>query len=123
MTDDRRDLTTLESRAARRLARLFRIERSRIQRRRTEALWRLIRWRRLALDELTRLDAKRRSLGAPPSPALETAIAELAGEVSQSQALCVVRLEMLSEELRQRQGGGLATGLRDSADGRLLGRG
>jgi predicted transcriptional regulator len=124
MADDRSDLTMLERRAARRLARLFRIGRSeRGERRPIEAEWRLIRWRRQLLEELIRLDTRRRSLAAPLSPELDAAIDELAREVRQSQPHCRARIETLGGELRQRQGGGAATGLRDSADGRLLGRG
>jgi len=124
MTDNRSDLTMQESRAARRLARLFRIERSdRVERWRNEALWRLIGRRRRLLDELIRLDVERRSLAAPLSPELGTAIGELALEVSQLRKLSLARIEALGGELRRRQGAGLATGLRDSAAGRLLGRG
>jgi predicted transcriptional regulator len=54
---------------------------------------------------------------------LAAAMAELAREVDRSQARCVDRITTLAGELGWRQASGIATGLRDDADGRLLGRG
>jgi hypothetical protein len=124
MSDADIELATRESRAARRLGRLLRIERAgRFERQPVETSWRLIGRRARLIDELMRLDAARRSLAAPASPELDAAIRELAGEVDRLHVRCVLRLDALGDEIRGRRGEGMATGLRDGVDGRLLGRG
>jgi hypothetical protein len=124
MTETGSTSELIESRAARRLGRLFRIERvGCFERRPIETVWRLIRRRARLVDELIRLDSERRSQAAPGSVELGVAIGELAGEVDRSQRRCVDRISALAGELRRQQAGGIATGLRDGADGRLLGHG
>jgi hypothetical protein len=122
MTEPEGTLELIESRAARRLGRLFRMERvGCFEGRPIETVWRLIRRRARLVDELIRLDAERRSQAAPGSVELGVAIGELVREVDRSQTRCVDRITALAGELRRQQAGGVATGLRDGADGRLLG--
>jgi hypothetical protein len=124
MTETGSTLELIESRAARRLGRLFRMERvGCFERRPIETIWRLIRRRARLVDELIRLDAARRSRAAPGSVELGAAIEELGSEVDRSQTRCVDRITVLVGELGRRQAGAIATGLRDGADGRLLGHG
>jgi hypothetical protein len=124
MTETGNRLELIESRAARRLGRLFRMERvGCFERRPTETVWRLIRRRARLVDELIELDAERRSQAAPGSVELGAAIEELVREVDRSQNWCVDRITALAGELRRQQAGGIATGLRDGADGWLLGHG
>jgi hypothetical protein len=124
VSDNQNRLAARESGAARRLGRLFRFERvGAFDRRPIETVRRLIARRGRALEELVRLDAERRSLAMPPSPELGAALAELAREVDRSRGSCLGRIDALADVLRPRQRVGAATGLRGSADGRLLGRG
>ncbi len=119
------ELAKAECRTVRRLGRLFRIERTgRFDSRRGEAMQRLIGRRQQLVDELIRLDAARRELAIPAAPELGAAIGDLAREVERSRTWCVVQMEALSGEIRQLESATrTATGLRDSADGRLLGSG
>ena len=124
MTDDATALLNRECRVARRLARLFRIERSGGFRRRPFAtVRRLIERRGAVVDELMRLDAKRLSLAPWATANLDIAIGVLAREVDRSEQRCRVLLAELGAELERRRGIGTATGLRDGGDGRLLGSG
>jgi hypothetical protein len=93
------------------------------ERRPVETVWRLIRRRAQVVDELIQLDAARRSQVQPSSAELDVAIEELVREVDRSQSRCVDRITALTGEFGRQQSGGIATGLRDGADGRLLGRG
>jgi hypothetical protein len=124
MSERAQDLAMRESRTARRLGRLFRIERAgRLAGRPGEIAWRLIERRARLVDELMRLDAARRPLAAPVPAELTAAIGDLAREVRRSQAECVARIEALQHELEQRRGAPRASGLRDrAAGGRLLGQ-
>jgi hypothetical protein len=124
MTDNAHELTTRESRLARRLRRLFHIERAGgFERRPAEIVWRLIGRRGQLVDELIRLDAARRTLAAPTTAALDVAIGKLAHEVREAHARCAARIEAIDDELAQRRAAGGTTGLRDGASGRLLGQG
>ena len=124
MIDDGTALLKREYRAARRLARLFRIERSgRFERWPSDTVWRLMNRRRMLIDELLRLDAGRRSLEPWSSVELELAMGTLAREVDRTEQHCLERLAELGAELERRRGVGTATGLRDVVDGRLLGSG
>jgi hypothetical protein len=124
MTETGDRLELIESRAARRLGRLFRMERAGcFERRPVETVWRLIRRRAQVVDELIQLDAARRSQVQPSSAELDVAIEELVREVDRSQSRCVDRITALTGEFGRQQSGGIATGLRGGADGRLLGRG
>jgi hypothetical protein len=124
MIDDATVLMRREHRAARRLARLFRIERSgRLARRPVETARRLVERRGLLVDELLRMEERRRSL-APWTPTeLDLAMGALAKEVDRTEQCCLELLAELGAELERRRGGVMATGLRDGATGRLLGHG
>lgn len=124
MTDDATALLKREYRAARRLARLFRIERSgALARRPAEIERRMIERRGDLIGELARLDVKRRSLASKPSRDLDIAMGALAREVDRAEQRCREVIAELGAELWRRRGMGTATGLRDRADGRLLGSG
>jgi len=125
MTVSGSDPTMRESRAVRRLGRLFKIERAGgFARRPAETVWRLIARRSMLMTELSRLERQRRAASAPSSPELEAALAELAREVDLSRQYGLMLVEELGAELRARRGNGVATGLRDHSPGsRLLGRG
>jgi len=124
MIDHATELNGREDRAARRLARLFRIERSgRFERRPAETVRRLIQRRGRLIDELLRLDARRRSVAPSVPIGLGLTMGLLAQEVERTEQSCLELLARLGAELRQLRGEGIATGLRDSAGGRLLGQG
>lgn len=124
MIDEATMLLRREYRMTRRLTRLFRIERvggfvrwpAEIVRRLTERRGRLI-------GDLIRLDAKRQSLAPWTTAELDIAIGALAREVDRSEQRCRELQAEIGAELARRRGLGVATGLRNSADGRLLGRG
>jgi hypothetical protein len=123
MTIDAIALTRQEVWAARRLARLFRIERSgRLNRNPREAVRRLAERRGLLIDELTRLDQQRRLLGPHPQTELDSAMGELTREVGQAEQFCLALLGELRDELDGLRGKGSPSGLRDGAAGKLLGR-
>lgn len=116
------DLAMRECRAARRLSRLFRIERlGRFERHPIETVRQLIGRRAVLVDELAQLEAKRRALAAPLPAALDAALGELAREVDAARQSCLARAEQLAAELGQRRGEGRATGLRGGGAGQLLG--
>jgi hypothetical protein len=124
MNDGAGELARREQQAARRLARLFRMERSgHFARRSAETVRRLVERRGHLVDELARLDARRQSLAPWITIELDLAIGALAKEVERAKESCLKRLAELGAELDQRHGAGSATGLRDSANGRLLGQG
>jgi hypothetical protein len=124
MSDTATALLRQEYRAARRLARLFRIERSgRIARWPSGIARRLIDRRGRLIDEMVRLEQRRRSLEPWSSVELELAMGTLAREVDRTEQHCLERLAELGAELERRRGVGTATGLRDVVDGRLLGSG
>jgi hypothetical protein len=117
-------LATKECRVARRLARLFRIERSgSLARRPKDVVRRMVDRRAQLIDELVRLEECRRSLEFSTLPDLDVAMAILAREVDCTQQHCLERLAEIGEELRRRRGIGIRTGLRDGMSGQLLGRG
>jgi hypothetical protein len=124
MNDDATALLSREQRAARRLVRLFRIERvGRFANRPAETVQRLIERRGLLVEELARLEARRKSLAPSTTVELDLVLRTLAMEVDRAEQWCLERLAELGAELARRRGAGTATGLRDSADGRLLGHG
>jgi hypothetical protein len=123
MTVDAMTLTRQEVRAARRLARLFRIERSgRLNRHPREAVRRLAERRGLLIDELARLDQRRRSLAPRSLMELDLAMGELTREVGHAEQVCLALLAGLRDELDRLRGEGNPSGLRDGAAGKLLGR-
>jgi len=124
MVDMAAELAKTEYRLARRLARLFRIERrGRFDRRPGDVAVRLVARRGALIDELMRLERRRRSLTPWNLPELDIALAGLAREVGSGEQWCRERLAELGAELDRRRGIGTATGLRAGGAGRLLGRG
>jgi hypothetical protein len=122
--DGKIEMIVRESRTARRLGRLFKIERAGgFDRRSRATVQRLIERRGALVNELLRLDGMRRSRNAPSSPELEQALAKLASEVDGSLHHSQARVEQLLTDLRLRRGQGEPTGVRDRASGLLLGRG
>jgi hypothetical protein len=109
---------------ARRVARLFRLERSgHLRRQPVEIARRLIDRRGRLIEELAQLEEKRRSF-APWVPAeLGLTMGALAREVECGEQRCLEFVAEIGARLSQLRGEGAATGLRDGADGRLLGRG
>ena len=123
MTGAGTDIIFRESRAARRLGRLFRVEAAGgFRRRPTHIVRRLIERRDMLIEQLLQLDVMRRSLGSPRTAALEEALEELASNVSTGLQFAHARVEQISGDLRMRHGEGLRTGIRNAAVGQLLGR-
>jgi hypothetical protein len=124
VTDEEGELMQREIRTARRLVQLFRAERSgRFARRPAETARRLIDRRGHLVDELLRIDARRRSVARETPSELELEMGALAVEVGRAEQCCLDLLTRLDAELRRVRGEGPTTGLRDGAAGRLLGRG
>jgi hypothetical protein len=124
MIDRDMELTRREIRIVRRLSRLFRIERSgRLGRRPLDTVRRLIDRRGLLIEELMRLDARRRASALGASGELDLAMAAFATEIEEGGRRCQEVLAELGAELSRLRGEGAATGLRDGVAGQLLGRG
>lgn len=123
MINDASILLQRERLAARRLARLFRIERAGgFDRRPGDVARRLIERRGRLITELLRLDARRRSLEPWSTGDLELAMAVLQRNVRRCEQYCLERLAEIGAELERRRAA-VPTGLRDSAGGRVLGSG
>jgi hypothetical protein len=117
------ELIVRESRIARRLARLFKVERAgRLDRLRSAAIGRLIARRAELVENLLDLERLRCTSASPPSSELERALAELRQEVNQASAQMRARMEQISADLRARLGEGPPSGIRGSGNGRLLGK-
>jgi hypothetical protein len=124
MIDPVIELMRREIAIARRLARLFRLERSgHLRRRPVETARRLIDRRGRLIDELTQLEERRRSLAPWVPDELGLTMRALAQEVERGEQRCLEFLAEIGARRSQLRGEGTATGLRDGADGRLLGRG
>jgi hypothetical protein len=124
MADSETEIIRRESRAARRLGRLFRIERAGgFDRRSVATVRRLIERRGMLVSELLLIDGMRRALNPPRSAELDQVLAELAREVNGSLHRSQKQVERLHTDLRLRRGEGMPTGIRDGAGGLLLGRG
>jgi len=124
MIDPVADLMHKEMLLARRLARLFCAERSgRLTRRPVAAMRALIDRRAVLIEELIRLEERRRSLAPWVPDELELTMAALTRETERGTQRCLEVLAEIGAGLARLRGEGTATGLRDSADGRLLGRG
>ena len=124
MNDPVTELMRREILVARRLVRLFHLESSGYLRRRpVEIAHRLIDRRGHLIDELTRLEEKRRSLDPWVPDELELTMGALTREVARGEQRCLEFLAEIGARLNQLRGEGAATGLRDGTDGRLLGRG
>lgn len=122
MNDVLNMLLRQEYRAAKRLARLFRVERTgRLARCPPELAARLVERRGGLVRELEQFETRRRSLMPWTDAALDLAMGRLAREVRLTEQYCLGRLAELGAELERRRGGS-ATGLRAGAAGRLLGR-
>jgi hypothetical protein len=118
------DIVTTECRLARRLGRLFRIERSGgFARRPQPVASRCISRRGALIEALMQTEVDRRAASAPISPELRDAAQALWDEVGRSRASADARLERLETELRTVSGLGPPSGLRGSTTGRLIGRG
>jgi hypothetical protein len=124
MTVTEADLHLQESRAARRPARLFKIEcGGGFDRWPVATIWRLVEHRGAVIRELLNLDELRRSLARSRSAEVEQAILELARDVTRASDCARSRIERINADLRVRRGEGVATGIRGRLDGQLLGRG
>ncbi len=109
---------------ARRLVRLFRLERSgHLRRRSADTVFRLIDRRGRLIGELIQLEERRRSLAPWVLDELDLTMGALAREVDRGEQSCLEFLAEIGARLSRLRGEGTATGLRDGADGRLLGRG
>lgn len=108
-------------RTARRLCRLFRIERAGGFERRGAALAQRMIERREAL--IRALIIFQRGHSVPPSAALLRSLMELAEEVRWSRDYAARQLETLRAELELRRGEGASSGLGGWVGGQLLGRG
>jgi hypothetical protein len=110
------------SRAVRRLARLFRIERNGgFDRRPPGLIARLIERRGILVDELM-VNLQRRSIANTSSAELDRTLNALAREVDRTLDHARARLEEISKDLRVSRGEGLPTGIRNRAHGQALGK-
>lgn len=122
------DLTDVEMakqcRAARRLARLFRIERSdRFERWPFEARQKLVQRRNEMIDDMLRAEKMwRAQTGLAPS-GLGDALQNLMREIGRLQPIAEARVAALAEQLHPRGGINAASGFRQTGGGQLLGRG
>jgi|SRR6516164_7363274 hypothetical protein len=117
------ELVVRESRIARRLTRLFKLERAgRFDRWRDATIARLVARRGELVDNLLDLDRLRCSLAPPSSSELERALAELRQEVNQTAAHIHAQVAQISADLRARLSEGPPSGIRGSGNGRLLGK-
>lgn len=124
MAENERDIVAHESYLARRIVRLFRIERvGRLSRRSHELMQRLLDRRGELIDALVRIDAARRQLRLPVSPELQQAAERLWQESGDARRAADARLDQLHTDLLIARGHGIPSGIRGSATGRILGRG
>jgi hypothetical protein len=123
MIDPGTELMRREILVARRLARLFRLERSgHLRRWPAEIARRLVDRRECLIEELARLEERRRSLAPWVPDELDLTMGALAQEVERGEQRCLEFLAEIGARLSRLRGEGTATGLRDGGDGRLLGR-
>jgi hypothetical protein len=112
-----------ESRAARRLARLFKIEGGGgFERWPLATIRRLIERRAAIVNALLQMERERRALAAPHSAELDRALTELAREVGSALQRAQRRVDQLDKELQARRGASPHTGIRATGSGQLLGR-
>ncbi len=122
MSESGRSLIDCEARIARRLSRLFRIERNGGFERSPFAIVKKVVDRRgMLVEVLMTIDSKRRSVGALPSQELEAALTDLSREAERTWDRAHARLEQIGNDLRLSRGEGLATGIRTSTAGHNLG--
>jgi hypothetical protein len=123
MSDSPSDATGIEMRAARRLARLFRIERRGALGRRAAALAaRLVERRAALIAALVTADRERRVAAVRPGPELDRAMTELSREACLGLLDAQTRLQRIANDLRLSRGEGRPTGIRGNSDGRPLGK-
>ena len=124
MTETKSDLHLRESRTARRLGRLFKIEcGGGFDRLPLVTIWRIIERRDAVIRELLKLDDLRRSPASSRSAELDQALHELARDVILASNWARSRAEKIDGDLRARRGEGVMTGIRGRPEGQLLGRG
>jgi hypothetical protein len=122
MSEGATESARVEIHAARRLARLFRIERrGGFERRPVTIVSKLIERRGALAAALLRMDRRRRAAAVRPTAALKQALAELADEVQRALPQAQARLEQIGKDLRLSRGEGWPTGIRDSNNGHPLG--
>ncbi len=122
MSADVADRQAVRLRLARRLVRLFRIERGgRLDRRPVATARHLIARRGALIAALVAGDEPGRSGGTRGLPALDDALRELAFEIGRCRPPAEQRFQELAAELRLRHGETTASGLRRDGGGRLLG--
>jgi hypothetical protein len=123
MTDAADENIVRKKLVARRLRRLFKIERGgRFDRLSVATAYRLIARRAALVNELVLLGDGRHATAPLHSAELGEAIVELAREIDLSLPHAKMQVERLGRDLRLRRGETLATGIRDGANGRLLGK-
>jgi hypothetical protein len=109
-----------QSRAARRLARLFRIERNGGFERWPAGINRQVIERRGQLVDALLTDLQ--AMPVRPPPPLDRALAELSQEVRWALDPVRMRLQQIGKDLRLSRGEGLPTGIRNSPSGHSLGK-
>jgi hypothetical protein len=115
-------LVRRESRAARRLLRLLRIERAGILDRRPARLAaRMIERRGILIGTVLNMDRERRLAAIRPPAELDRVMAELTGEIALGRDRAHTRLQQIGKDLRLSRGEGLPSGIRNSASGHSLG--
>jgi hypothetical protein len=111
-----------QSRAARRLARLFRIERNGGFERWPPAVSRQLIERRGQLIEAMLTDLKRQAIVAQPSAEVDRALAHLSREIEGAVDHVRAQLQQIGKDLRLSRGEGLPSGIRNSPGGHPLGK-
>ena len=123
MSDSGPALACRESRAARRLVRLFRFERNGgFDRRPVATAAQLIARRGALIATLESVDCERRLAAGRSSEELDHAMAELAREIALSRDGIRMRHQQIINDLRLSRGEGLPTGIRNSPNGHPLGK-
>jgi hypothetical protein len=123
MTDAAADRMVREKRIVGRLRRLFKIERAGgFHRLPVATAQQLIERRTALVEELVLLEHGRRSAASSRFTEFEEALVELAREINLSLPLAQMQVDRLARDLRLRRGETLLTGIRDGANGRLLGK-
>jgi hypothetical protein len=118
------DLAACETRLALRLGRLFRVERVGALARRPARIANLFLRRRDALiAELIETDRRRFASATPATPELDRAARALSYEIEASRLSAGERAEKLDRALRAARGEAMASGMRNDAPGRVIGRG
>lgn len=118
------DIALRESRLARRLGRLFRVERGGGFARHSPRLTdEVLRRRGVLIDELVATETDRRAQGLPSSPELRAAVEDLSRELVLSRRCVDARVEELTAELRAARGEGGLSGIRNGPHSRVIGRG